>query len=198
MGIERTTVGARGPTVLEDPTGRRARWMRRAGRLVFVVFLAWLLAIVAGGLGLTPVPGIPFTHALRPSSGPPPLVKLPRPRPPTASDLRPALSAAAFAALARAGQTVGSPGRSASAPGQSRVPPGQSSLAPGQTKTTPVGSVTRGHSTTAPGQTKTAPGQTKTAPGQTKTAPGHTKTTPAGRSTTAPGRTTTTTKSRRP
>jgi hypothetical protein len=186
------------PTVLEDPTGRRARWLRRAGRLVFVVFLAWLLAIVLGGLGLTPVPGIPFTHALRPSSGPPPLVKLPRPRPPTVSDLRPALSAAAFAALARAGQrtSVGSPGRRASAPGQVRARPGQSSLAPGQTKTAPAGSVTHGHSTTAPGQTRTAPGQTKTAPGQTKTTPVGAVT--RGRSTTAPGQTTTTTKSRRP
>src|SRR6266852_1014516 len=141
-------MGMQGTTVLEDPTGRRARWLRRAGRVVFVVFLAWLLVIVLGGLGLTPVPGIPFTHALRPSSGPPPIVKLRRPRQPTASDLRPALSAATFAALVRAGRrtSVGSPGRSASAPGQGGLPRGQSSQAPGQTKT-------------APGQTMTAPGQ---------------------------------------
>jgi len=44
------------PAVLEDASGRRARWMRRAGRAVFVLFLAWLVAIVLGGLGLTPVP----------------------------------------------------------------------------------------------------------------------------------------------
>ena len=28
------------PAVLEDASGRRARWMRRAGRAVFVLFLA--------------------------------------------------------------------------------------------------------------------------------------------------------------
>ena len=177
-----------GTSVLEDPTGRRARWLRRAGRVVFVVFLAWLLAILLGGLGLTPVPGLPFTHALRPSSGPPPRVKLPRPRQPTRSDLRPALSAAAFAALVRAGQrTSKSPGRSASAPGQSGVPRGRSSTAPGQTKTAP------GQTKTAPGHTRTAPGQTKTAPGQTKTAPAHTRTTPPGKTQTNARRSRTTT-----
>jgi hypothetical protein len=75
MGIG--TTGGGGSAVLEDPTGRRARWFRRAGRCVFLIFLAWLLAIVLGGLGLMPVTGIPFAHALRPSQGPPPLAKLP-------------------------------------------------------------------------------------------------------------------------
>jgi hypothetical protein len=199
MGKPGTTVGGGGLAVLEDPTGRRARWMRRAGRLVFVVFLGWLLAIVLGGLGLMPVAGIPFTHVLRPSSGPPPLVKLPPPRLPSASDLRPALPAAAFAARAgkpgRQAPPAGSRGRSTLAPGQTKTTPaggvtrGRSTTAPGQTKTTPGGGVTHGRSTTAPGQTKTSPsqGRSTTAPGQTKTSPSQ------GRSTTAPGQTKTTT-----
>jgi hypothetical protein len=175
-----TTVGdgGAGSGVLEDPTGRRARWLRRAGRCVFFLFLGWLLAIVLGGLGLMPVAGIPFAHVLRPSQGPPALAKLPRPRQPSASDLRPAVPAKVFAArVGRAGQH----GRSSTAPGQTKTSPssgvshGRSSTAPGQTKTSPSSGVSRGRSSTAPGQTKTSPssgvprGRSATAPGQTKT-----------------------------
>src|SRR6266852_702119 len=100
MGVETQASGG-GSAVLEDPTGRRARWLRWAGRCVFLLFLGWLLAIVLGGLGLIPVAGIPFTHVLRPSQGPPALAKLPKPRQPSASDLRPAVSAKVFAAGVR-------------------------------------------------------------------------------------------------
>ena len=146
----RRTTGGGGPeaAVLEDPTGRRALWMQRAGRVVFVVFLAWLIAIVLSGLGLAPVPGIPFAHVLRPSAGPPPLVRLPLPRQPSPADLLPALPDAALAPLV-------SP---AAKPKQPKPAParGRSGLAPGQTKTT--GPATgRGRSGTAPGQTKTTP-----------------------------------------
>jgi hypothetical protein len=143
------TTDGHGSAVLEDPTGRRACWFRRVGRGVSLLFLAWLLAIVLGGLGLIPVAGIPFTHVLRPSQGPPALAKLPQPRPPSASDLRPAVSAKAFAA------TVGKSGQQA--PGGSTASHGKSSTAPGQTKTSPSLTVTRGKSSTAPGQTKTTP-----------------------------------------
>jgi hypothetical protein len=174
-----TTAGGGGPAVLEDPTGKRARWWRRAGRVVSLLFLAWLLAIVLGGLGLMPVAGIPFTHVLQPSQGPPALAKLPQPRQPFASDLRPAVSAKVFAATV--GSAGGSPGNSATAPGQTKtnpsssVSPGNSATAPGQTKTNPSSSVSPGNSATAPGQTKTSPsssvshGKSTTAPGQTKT-----------------------------
>src|SRR5579864_8602925 len=98
MAMPDATLDVGGHSVLEDPSGRRARWLRRAGRVVFLLFLAWLLAIVLGGLGLMPVAGIPFTHVLRPAQGPPALVELPKPRPPSAADLRPATTAAVFAA----------------------------------------------------------------------------------------------------
>ncbi|MGZ4337234.1 MAG: hypothetical protein ACXVRA_07955 [Gaiellaceae bacterium] len=158
MGMPGTTVGG-GSGVLEDPTGKRARWLRRAGRFVFLLFPGWLLAIVLGGLGLMPVAGIPLVHVLRPSQGPPPVVKLPRPRQPSAADLRPAVPAKVFAAtVARARRqapapVAGSHGRSSTAPGQTKTSPsrGRSTTAPGQTKTSP----SRGGSTTAPGQTKT-------------------------------------------
>jgi len=181
MVMRGTTARGAEAAVLEDASGRRARWMRRVGRVVFLLFLAWLVAIVLGGLGLTPVPGIPFTHSLRPSQGPPPLTRLPRPRPPSASDLRPALPAAALTPQGRHGRPAGKPvqarGRSSLAPGQGGAPRGRSTTAPGHTKTSPSGVVPRGRSTTAPGQTKTSPsggtprGRSTTAPGQTKTSP---------------------------
>jgi hypothetical protein len=134
--------------------------MRWAGRCVFVLFLAWLLAVVLGGLGLTPVVGIPFTHVLRPSQGPPALGNV-KPRPPSVSDLRPAVPAKVFAA--RAAQH----GRSALAPGQTKTRPsstvvhGRSAGAPGHTKTSPSAGVVHGRSTTAPGHTKTTPTWTR-------------------------------------
>ena len=133
------------PGVLEDASGRRARWMRRAGRVVFLFFLAWLAAILLGGLGLTPVPHLPFAHTLRPSHGPAP-VKLPPPAPTPAGDLVPALPVS----------VVPLPvihGRSATAPGHTKTTTthGRSGMAPGHAKTT----TTRGHSATAPGHTKT-------------------------------------------
>ena len=164
----RRMTGGGGPeaAVLEDPTGRRALWMQRAGRVVFVVFLAWLIAIVLSGLGLAPVPGIPFAHVLRPSAGPPPLVRLPLPRQPSPADLLPALPDAALA------PQVSPAARPKLAPAR-----GRSGLAPGQTKTTRP-ATGRGRSGTAPGRTKTSPSVT-TPRGRSTTAPGQTKTTPA-------------------
>ena len=179
MGSE-TTVGGGGQAVLEDPTGRRALWLRRVGRCVFLLFLGWLLAIVLGGLGLMPIAAIPFTHILRPSQGPPALVKLPQPRQPSRSDLQPAVPAKVFAArVRRAGRAaprsaIAARGHSSTTPGHAGAR-GHSSTAPGQAKTTPSSTVLRGRSSTAPRQTRTTPsssvlrGRSSTAPGQTTT-----------------------------
>lgn len=189
MDTRRMTGGSAEAAVLEDPSGRRALWMHRAGRVVFVVFLAWLIAIVLGGLGLAPVPGIPFAHVLRPSTGPPPLVRLPRPRQPSPADLLPALP---DAGLAPQVSPTAQPKQPKPAPA-----PGRSGLAPGRTKTT--GPATgRGRSDTAPGRTKTSPSVT-TARGRSATAPGQTKTTPSGSPpATPPGQLRTSTSPRRP
>ncbi len=170
----------------------RARWMLRAGRLIFLVFLGWLLAIVLGGLGLMPVAGIPLTHVLRPSHGPPPLSKLPKPRQPSVSDLQPAVPAKNTVAPVKT--RPAGPGRSAVASGHTKTTPhGKSAIAPGQTKTTTVAGASHGKSTVAPGRTKTTPAlpaghrRSTVAPGQTKTATvagaSH------GKSTIAPGQT---------
>jgi hypothetical protein len=221
VGTPGTTVGGAGPAVLEDPTGTRARWLRRAGRVVFLVFLGWLLSIVLGGLGLVPVAGIPLAHVLRPSQGPPPLAKLPKPRQPSPSDLRPAVPAKVFAAAAAAataaadlrGAHLGSParttptapltvhGKSGSAPGRTKTTPalaaahGQSAVAPGQTKTTSAAGSSPGNSAAARAKviTSTVPHRRSVvAPGQTKTTTSLTTSTVShGRSWVAPGQTTT-------
>jgi hypothetical protein len=184
------TIDRGGSSVLEDPSGTRARWLRRAGRVVFVLFLAWLLAIVLGGLGLMPVAGIPLTHTFRPSQGPPALPTLPKPRQPSASDLRPALPAAVVTAGAPSATRAVSHGKSATAPGKTKTTPvvakahGRSATAPGQTKTTPATSTSRGKSATARGKTKTT--TLPVAKGKSTVAPGRTKTTTSVTTTTLP------------
>ena len=146
-----TAPGADPQGVLEDPSGRRARWLRVGGRAVFTLFLLWLLAIVLGGLGVGPTAKIPLLHALRPSPGPP-VARLPPPAQPARTDLRPAVPAPTAAAGNRAGPSAGHRthpprphAKSSSAPGHtSMLPPGQAkrattvtvSLPPGQAKRT--------------------------------------------------------------
>jgi len=185
MGMPGAAIGRGGSAVLEDPTGRRARWLRRAGRVVFLLFLGWLLAIVLGGLGLVPVPGVPLARVLQPAQGPPALTKLPQPRQPSASDLRPAVTAAVFAA------GVGSShGKSASAPGKTKTTaptangsPGKSATAPGKTKTTTTLPAVHGKSTAAPGKTKTITTATTTIRKTTTTSANN------GKNSVAPGKT---------
>ena len=184
-----TNVG--GFAILEDPTGTRVRWMRRAGRVVFALFLFWLIAIVLAGLGLIPAAGIPLAHVARPSQGPPPLAKLPTPRRPSVSDLRPALPASVFAAAAGPQQAKQVPLRDRPTIPAAALSPGKSASARGKTKTPPPSSATRGGSALAPGHTKTTPAS-GASPGKSASAPGKTKTTPAlpaarGRSAEAPG-----------
>src|SRR5918999_927352 len=104
-----------GRAVLEDATGRRGRWMRRLGRTLTVLLLVWLVVLVGGGLGLTPVANLPLGGVLRPSEGPEPLAVLPKPRKPSADDLRPARPLAATT-------TPPTEAREASAPAQSNPP----------------------------------------------------------------------------
>jgi hypothetical protein len=145
---ETLTLGSTGePAVLEDPTGRRARLLRRTGRAVFVLFLAWLAAILLGGLGLEPVPHVPFARTLRPSQGPPP-APLPAPRQPSASDLLPAAPAPVAVRKAH-GRAAGSaaPGNSGSAPGRTKLRPGRAHPARGKSGVAP-GRVERRTTTT--------------------------------------------------
>ena len=83
--------------VLEDPTGRRRRRLRFAGRMVAAALTLWLVGLVLGSVGLSPVPGIPFTHVLRPASPPPAVKHLRTPVQPSAADLKAAAPAVAQA-----------------------------------------------------------------------------------------------------
>jgi hypothetical protein len=79
---------ARGVAVLEDPSGRRRRVLRVLARGVAIVLTLWLVALVLGAAGLSPVPGIPFTHALRPAAPPPALDRMRAPAAPASTHRR--------------------------------------------------------------------------------------------------------------
>jgi hypothetical protein len=66
------TAPATGGHVLEDPTGRRARLVTRAARLVGAAFLVWLVLLVVGGIGLLPAGGVPFGKLILPEHKAPP------------------------------------------------------------------------------------------------------------------------------
>lgn len=58
------------PSVLADPTGRRARRLRVAGRIVGSLLLLWLCGLVLAGLGLLPVSDVPLAGTFRPADEP--------------------------------------------------------------------------------------------------------------------------------
>ena len=181
--------------VLEDPSGRRLRRLRWAGRVVSLFFLVWLALVILGGVGVGPAVHLPFGSALRPTKGPPPLPHTLHAREAAPADLAPALPAAAGTTargvppIAATGTTAKAPGRAVSTPGAARAPttPARSRPGHGQTRTT---GTTPGRSGAARGRTKT----TATSPGRSSVAPGRTNTATTGaaspgRSATAPGRT---------
>jgi hypothetical protein len=81
---------AASPSVLADPSGRRARRLRVAGRALGTLFLLWLCGLLLAGLGLLPVSDIPFAGSIRAAQEPAKLSQLPAGRPGSAADLRPA------------------------------------------------------------------------------------------------------------
>jgi hypothetical protein len=180
--------------VLEDPSGRRLRGMRWAGRAVSLFFAIWLALVILGGVGVGPAAHVPFGSALRPTKGPPPLPHTLHPQKAAPADLAPARAAAAEITardtprIPATGTTVKAPGRTVSTPGAATATTttAGSQHAHNQTRTT---GTTPGRSATAPGRTKTS-----TSPGRSSVAPGHTNTTTTGaaspgRSATAPGKT---------
>jgi hypothetical protein len=202
--------------VLEDTRGLRGRWMRRFGRTLSLLLAGWLVVLVAGGLGLTPLGDLPFQDVLRPSKGPKPLNTLPEPKEPSPEDLRPALPQAP-ASVAPTASEVESRGRAApgarargvkaKAPRRRPRAPGQRSpvrgaappVAPAAGTTTSPGRSAEAPGqvrTTTPGKSGSVPGQTGTTPGQSATAPGQAKKTTTTTTTTTVTTTTTTTVTR--
>jgi hypothetical protein len=184
-GSEPTAVPAQ---VLTDPTGRRARRLRRAGRLLAVVFVLWLGGLWLAGLGLLPAGDIPLGRSLV-SPSPAPLRSFSPPRRAASADPAPARSPAGAPSGVHAVPsgllrqlTLGNAGRRrAAAPagsGHRHVPPGQgkartrrttaASGPPPRSANPPRG---RAGGTTAPGRDtrQTTPGHTKTNPGSAST-----------------------------
>jgi hypothetical protein len=77
-------------SVLADPSGRRARRLRIAGRAVASLFLLWLCGLVLAGLGLLPVSDVPLAGAIRVAEEPAQPSRLATPLPPSRADMRPA------------------------------------------------------------------------------------------------------------
>jgi hypothetical protein len=202
--------------VLADPTGRRARYLARAGRLIAVVLLLWLLGLLLAGIGILPTGDVPLGGSV--ASQAPRLHALPTPTTPSRADLQPArpvgLAAAAAATgshrvtgassqsqtrLSAGGSSAASPtsatGPGGAHPGAARgTRPGRGGAAPGPAALATVTPVAGG--AIAPGQAAT---HSHTTGGNSASAPGHvrkttsttttTTTTTPGRSGAAPGQT---------
>ena len=185
---------AAGAAVLEDPSGKRRKRLRLVARAIALALTLWLIALVLGGVGLSPVPGVPFAHILKPAA-PPTTRHLPKPAPPTASDLAPALpanssrTAVAAQPVPVAGQpttrhvtgkqTPAATKRHAVAvhtmpPAVDGAPAAGAPGAPthannGKHVGTTTTTTTTTSTTTTPGRSGSAPGQTGTAPGRSRT-----------------------------
>jgi hypothetical protein len=170
-------------SVLADPTGRRGRRLRHAGRAVAVLFALWLAALVLAGLGLLPGDGIPLASRSGSGTEPPPLG--------ARSPLVPAKGSEPALAARRATPTAASHARSAPAsagspPARRRqaarapqvaplrkrttAPAPRSTSPPPAATATPIATQAPHRPTTPPGKSGTSPGHAGTAPGQTRPA----------------------------
>jgi hypothetical protein len=178
----RGTGGAPPPSILADPSGRRARNLRRTGTVIGLLLILWLLCLVLAGLGLLPARGIPLAGSVR-AQQPRSLATIPPPRPPSKADLKPARPVGA-----RTSQTPSATGTSSTSPKpgartggkHGRTPTATirparkvSHAAPIAPAVAPASGVTPS-AVTAPGhQAKTAHGHSGSAPGAVQ----HTSTT---------------------
>jgi hypothetical protein len=181
-------------TVLVDETGRRARVLRRVGRLVSVLLLLWVGVLALGALGLEPLGGgVPGLRTSPGRAAAPP--KLPA-RVQEAADAAPApgprrTGAAAPPAAARSAAPVvprravarararRSSARRPTLPSAARAPSGSPASAPPTEAATPA--TTSGKATSAPSRTGTTPSGNTVGGKSPATPPGQgkkTKTTP--------------------
>jgi hypothetical protein len=173
--------GPRRSAVLEDPTGNRRKRLRVVARLVALSMSIWLVALLLGAVGITPVGSIPFVRVFKPPASPPVIHALPRARRPTVAELQPALPATSARSSTAAVQPV--------APPVAKTPVGRKRKLRAPATTTPATPTTptthgraNGKAKGKPQPTTTTPTTTSTTPGQSGTSPGHTRTTPPGKS----------------
>lgn len=185
--------------VLADPTGRRARRLRRAGRLLAAMFVLWLAGLWLAGLGLLPAGYIPLSRPLG-NGAPAPLRAFPAPARTDRADLapaRPLASTSAGRGASNPGHGLGVGSRATAGVGHHVSHPGGghrigSGKSTGPARVTGTGTASGAGSGTVQGSGKAL----ATAPGQTtkQSSPGHTKTAPVGGPTqSGNGRPTTTT-----
>ena len=144
---------AEAPSVLADPSGRRARRLHAAGRVTGSLLLLWLCGLVLAGLGVVPVSDVPLAGSFRPADEPAQLSEIPAPRDAAANDLRPAqalndafdriASRASGDQPARAGRGSATSARASGTAPAARHRDGSASRHPGST-----GGSSRGHRNT--------------------------------------------------
>jgi hypothetical protein len=177
--------GPRRSAVLEDPTGNRRRRLRIVARLIALSMSIWLIALLLGAVGITPVGSIPFVRVFKPPASPPVIHKLPRPRPPTVAERQPALPASSVP-LSTAGVQRAVPPVAKGPTKHTRKLRAPPTLTPTPTPATPTTPTTHGRANGKakgkPQPATTTPTTTSTTPGQSGTSPGHTRTTPPGKS----------------
>lgn len=169
--------------VLADPTGRRRHRLAIVGRVATMALGLWLVALILGGLGLQPLPGIPIVGDPGAHGAAPPAL----PKRVQAAVARRGTVTAATGALRAPVITAPHPAGTAPSREQTQAPalshprdattpattPGQAETAPGRGPASPAPSrVKPSPPTTAPGRTRTPPGQAKTGPGPPDSTPG--------------------------
>jgi hypothetical protein len=184
--------GPRRSAVLEDPTGNRRRRLRVVARLIALSMSIWLVALLLGAVGITPVGSIPLVRAFKPPASPPVIHKLPRARPPTVAERQPALPAsAAPASTAGVQRTVPPVAKAPTKHTRKLRTPAATTPATPATPTTPGAPNPKAKAEPQPATTRpTTPTARPTTPGQSGTSPGHTRTTPPGKSKQTTGTTT--------
>lgn len=171
-------------SVLADPTGRRARRLRTAGRVVASVLLVWLCGLVLGGLGLFPLSELPLGGGLRVGQQPARLSSMPTPRARESTDTRSVGSRPSDARSASPSQTAAhafsAPARQVPATSAGARAHNHARHQPASRSTTAAGGAS---GPTTAGAVSTAPTSATAAPGHSGSAPGRTR----GHSSTAPG-----------
>jgi hypothetical protein len=177
--------------VLEDPTGNRRKRLRIVARLIALAMSIWLVALLLGAVGITPVGSIPFVRVFTPPASPPVIHKLPRPRPATVAELQPALPPASAPSRTAAVRRAVPPIANTGPLGRKRKLRAPATTTPATPPPPTTHGRANGKAKGKPQPATTTPTTTSTTPGQSGTSPGHTRTTPPGKSKQTTGTSTT-------
>jgi hypothetical protein len=176
--------------VLADPSGRRARLLRRTGAAAAALALMWVVGLGLAGLGVLPTRELPFSGGLI-DQAPGTWRAVPPLAPASRSDALPARPAAAASSGTRAASAprrlAGTVGRSPSGTSPGLAGAGASHASGHGARHGSLHVRPYGAGTTVAGIPATPAPPTTTRTPRSQAAPGHTKSTTPGHSAGAPG-----------